>query len=219
MAVAQADLWEQWQEFPLEDAVATRSALTVALTDTAHVYGEMAAGAGADWYVEARREAVPGRFSARLSVPVSAEQITVNAGWAVGPLFGVAQPETAFKRASGVAQKLIANADRATILGNIRRDPKAQRWSRGASANCCTFCAMLATRDNYRSESSAGFKAHGHCRCFPVPVWRGEAQQMPDYYDTFAQEYADAVKAVDDLGERRTPKTVLREMRALSGRA
>ena len=88
-------------------------------------------------------------------MPVNALQIATNVGWSVAPLFGQSAPDLALKRLGGVTQRLVANADRATILGNVKRDPARPRWYRGSSSSCCAFCDMVAGRGAvYRSEES-----------------------------------------------------------------
>lgn len=221
VAVAQADLAEQWRGLPLEDAGAARAAATSLVSELVQTYGPMAAGAGADFYVEARAAAgVRGRLTPRLSVPVIAPQIEANVGWAVSPLYGSTDGAAALSRAAGVVQRLTANADRATILTNARRDPVGVRWYRGASASCCAFCATLASRGAvYRSESSADFKAHSNCRCFPAVIFPGESVEPPDYYQQFADDYATAAEAVAADGGARSSRAVLAKMRELTGRA
>ncbi|HET8536559.1 MAG TPA: hypothetical protein VFL73_05190 [Solirubrobacteraceae bacterium] len=221
VAVAQADLFEQWLGLPLDDADAMKVAGAAAVTDIVETYGPMAAGAGADWYAETRAEAgTRGSFRPRLEVPVIARQIATNVGWSVGPLYGTPKPDLALARLSGITQRLVANADRATILTNARRDPAGVRWYRGASAKCCSFCATLAGRGAvYRSEATADFKAHNNCKCFPAVLFPGESHELPSYYRDFADEYATAAEAVEAAGGKRTQSAVLSKMRELYGRA
>jgi hypothetical protein len=221
VAVAQDELTASWSDLPIEDGAATKRGLTGLLRELLETFAPLAAGAGADWYAEARAEAgVVKRFTPSLVVPVIAPQIEANAGWAVGPLFGNADPDLALRRSAGVLQKLTANADRATILTNARRDPAKPRWYRGASAKCCAFCAMVASRGAmYRSEETADFKAHNNCRCFPAVAFPGEAVELPDYYQKFTDEYATAAEKVAADGGTRSASAVLSKMRELSGRA
>lgn len=39
------------------------------------------------------------------------------------------------------------------------------RWTRLAGGSACTFCRLLAGRDDYRTSESADFDAHDHCAC------------------------------------------------------
>lgn len=221
VAVAQADMIEQWSDVPVEDAQRAKVAAQGIVTDVVAVYGPMAASVGADWYMESRVEArAPGRFTPKLTVPMSLAQIAPNAGWAVSPLFGVADETATIQRLAAVTQKLVANADRATIFTNARRDPQQVRWYRGTSAKCCAFCAMSAGRGAvYRSQDSADFKPHNNCRCFPVPLWPSETHELPSYYDNFGSEYDEARKATIRAGEKPTAKAILSHWRAATGRA
>lgn len=221
VAVAQADLVEQWSGVPIEDAERAKEAALGIVEDVTRTYGPLAAGAAADWYAEARSGAgVRGRVKSRLSVPVIAAQIAPNVGWAVSPLFGAADEDKALKRLAAVTQKLVVNADRATLLTNMRRDPTEVRWYRGTSAKCCAFCAMAASRGAvYRSQDTADFKPHNNCKCFPVPLWPGDAHELPSYYEDFTSEYADARRAAIAAGERPTAKAILAHWRAATSRA
>lgn len=217
VAVAQADLVERWRELPLDDRQRLSLALTREIDELVQTYGRMVAGAAADWYLELRRSEVPGRYVPVVRTPVTSAQVASNAGWASAPILRRGGTELALSRAGGALQRLVVAADRETLIANVDRDPRAARWYRGASANCCAFCAMTASRGaTYRSEASADFQAHNHCRCFPVPVFT--RHQVPDYYERFDYEYRAAVAAVNQLGERRTAKAILREMRRISGR-
>lgn len=221
VAVAQADLIEQWSDVQIADAPRAKAAAVTIVEDVVVTYGSLAAGAAADWYMEARTGAgVRRRMTPRLTVPTMAAQIVPNAGWAVSPLFGVADEGATVDRLSAVTQKLVTNAGRATIFTNARRDPLAVRWYRGVSASCCAFCAMSASRGAvYRSEQSANFKPHNNCRCFPVPLWPSETHELPSYYDDFGSEYDAARASVVKAGEKPTAKNILAAWRAGTDRA
>lgn len=221
VAVAQADLAASWIDLPLGDARATQLALAALLAELVDTYGFLAAGAGADWYAEARADAgTRGRFTPSLVMPAVAGQVDAAAGWSVSPLFGEADVDLALRRAGATLQKFTADADRATILTNTRRDPAGVRWYRGASANCCSFCALTASRGAvYRSEATADFSAHNNCRCFPVALFPGESAELPDYYQGFGDEYGTAVDALKAAGESTDTKSILAEMRRRTGRA
>lgn len=224
VALAQAALAEMWGDFPTEDALATRAALTDAVTELVGDYGALAAGVGADFYVEARREdGVPGRANPRMVVPLSAEQIAAGVGWSIQPLFGRADETLALSRVSGLVQRLTVNADRATIFGSAQRDTVDVRWYRAASANACSFCALIASRASsglfYRSEQTADFDSHNNCRCFPAPVFGSDKPDLPDYYGGFYDEYVDAATKVADENDGKYPlRSVLSQMRSDTGR-
>jgi len=220
VAVAQADLVESWPSLPLDDAEASKVRASSLLRDLLETYGPMAAGAGADWYSEARADAgTRGSYSPRLDVPIILRQIDTNVGWALSPLYGNAEPDLALTRMAGVTQRLTANADRATILTNVRRDPAGVRWYRGTSAKCCAFCAMAASRGAvYRSEQTADFKPHNNCHCFSVVAVSCKKHELPSYYKDFRDEYETAAEKVVADGGKRTQSAVLREWRKQTGR-
>lgn len=223
VALAQSSLVESWNDLPLSDAPTTRTALNGLVTDLTGDYGRMAAGAGADFYVEARHAAgVPGRTVPRLTVPVIAKQIDAGVGWAVGPLFGKADRAAALTRTSGLVQRLTANADRETILNAGRRDTTRVRWFRWASPNCCAFCALMASRvtSGARTKDAVTFRTHSNCRCFPTPVFGGEQPDLPEHYRRFESEYTAAAQAVARANGGKYPlKKVLKQMRVATGRA
>jgi hypothetical protein len=73
---------------------------------------------------------------------------------------------------AGASTRLVLNGGRQAILSAVQADQKAIAWMRVTAANPCAWCAMLASRGAvYRSEASAGFSAHGHCRCTAAPVF------------------------------------------------
>ena len=217
-ALAVADLVGEWSAMPLDDAVATKRLATGLATDLVDYYGTLSAGAGADWYSELRAEAkVRGAFSARLVVPIIPEQIASNVGWAVVPLFGDADPAKSLARLSGTLQRLVANADRETVLTNAKRDKAEPRWYRHPSPGACAFCAMLAGRGNYRSEASA-MRSHDNCKCVAVPIFERQ-WTPPDHILAMSGEYDAAREDVLADGMKPDASAILARMRVLTGRA
>lgn len=73
---------------------------------------------------------------------------------------------------SGAASRLVLNGARQAVLQLVHNDSEAVGWMRVTAANPCAFCALLASRGAaYKSAASAGFKAHGHCRCTAQAVF------------------------------------------------
>ncbi|MEO6627623.1 MAG: hypothetical protein ABIP03_03555 [Aquihabitans sp.] len=158
------------------DAVAARLLLEVALPDLVSVYGSAAATLGAEMYDELRYEAkVTGRFVARPAVLPGLARTASLAKWAVDPLFA-ATPDSAAatERVGGGLQRIIANADRETVMGSSIADPKAQGWKRLARTNGCGFCRMLASRGAVYTKTSVDFGAHDHCGCVAAPQFGGD---------------------------------------------
>lgn len=197
-----------------------RSELFELTMDLGDYYGSMAAGAGADWYEELRAESgARGRYVAAPVVALVREQIDGIVGYAAGPLLGAEPaPAAALSRLDGGLQRVVTNAERETVLGAVERDTARPRWYRYASANACSFCAMIASRGaTYRSEDSGGFKSHDHCGCFPVPLWPGQQIETP-HINQFMEDYFAGRKAARRSGEPLTTKSILKHMRATTGR-
>lgn len=219
VTLAQADAARVLRSLDLADLPRQRPGLERAVGDVVDGYGYGLAALAADWYADARAASpAAGRFVPLVRTSLSAEQVSALVGWSIGPLFD-ADPDVnrALARLDGEVQKAVADQARSTIVENTHRDPVRPSYYRGASANCCAFCAMLTTRV-YTRLSSADFQAHAHDRCFPVPVWPGEPFNQPDYYGTFQAEYDAAAKAARAAGESVTAKSVLSRMRKATGR-
>ena len=153
---------------------AVREALQDLLPGLVAVYGSAAATLGADWYDEMREAAaVKGGFRAIPAELPDRGRTDSLARFAIGPLFGAEPDLTSAKAlAEGGFQRIVADADRNTVLGSSAQDPWGGRWTRETTGKSCSFCLMLATRDNYLSESSGGFLSHDNCDCIAVPAFR-----------------------------------------------
>lgn len=78
-------------------------------------------------------------------------------------------------------------AAQGSIMDSTLRDPRATGWGRVASAGCCSYCGMLAARGNvYRTQHTATFCPHLHCRCQAVPAWGGSTTALRSREDTIA---------------------------------
>lgn len=88
------------------------------------------------------------------------------------------------------ASRHVLSGSRDTLIVSSQSDPRVTSWSRATSASPCGFCAMLATRTDYNTESSASFSAHDSCGCQPEPVYDGDwepsgtQQQWIDLYES-----------------------------------
>jgi len=133
-------------------------------------------------------------FRPTAAPPPSVQQVAQSVDWAVQPLWNsnvvaaaTGQPEAAptealpsagsaiadaKARLAASSERLVLDAGRDTVIGNAQRDPKAKGWARIPEPGACSFCLMLATRGAvYRSEQTADFKTHDHCRCHVEPVF------------------------------------------------
>ncbi len=167
---AKRDLAAAMRGVPDANARGYRDALAEALAGLVEFYVPAAATLGADWYDELRAEAeVKGRFTARVAPPPDSGRAQSLAGWAVEPLFG-ANPSVAktLERAGGGLQRIVADADRASISMSSIADPASVGWRR-VGAGKCSFCRMLIGRGAVYSAATVQFKSHDHCECTAVP--------------------------------------------------
>jgi hypothetical protein len=169
LRLADADLSQLWQG--LTGVGEIRDALLALLPQLAETYGLAAASLGADWYDELRDAAeVKGRFRA-IPVEPEVDRTGALARWAVSPLFQ-AEPDLAASKTllSGGFQRLVADADRNTVLLSSRNDPQGGKWSRETTGASCGFCVMLSGRGAvYLSKQTADFQSHDHCDCIALP--------------------------------------------------
>lgn len=150
--------------------------LAVAIAALVQRYGLASSHVAAAYYGLAREAAgVTGRVTVIPAQPPGLGEVTAGVKWATKDLWRPDwQPSAAAARVltTGAAEALALSAGRDTITGAVEGDRKARGWARHTEPGACAFCAMLATRGAvYRSQETAGFQAHGHCRCQPEPVF------------------------------------------------
>lgn len=162
--------------------------LLVAVPEVVAYYSDGTAALAADHYDDLREIAnPPRRFTAEPVVNLREEKLRRGLIWAQEPLF-IAEPvvELAEERIAEVVSLETARPFRDTILTNQQRDPSAVGWRRHTGGGC-GFCRMLASRGaTYRSESSARFAAHGHCKCSASPVFEGDEGPEADVWQYMA---------------------------------
>jgi hypothetical protein len=136
-------------------------------------YGRLSGALSGRFYQRARVDAGLGKHSAAVADPAPLEQVTKTVGWATHDNKG--QPLSlvdVHPRLEGATTKLVLDVGRDTIVNSVAADAKAKGWARVPEPGCCAFCALLATRGAvYKSEDSADFKSHDHCRCHAEPVF------------------------------------------------
>ncbi len=152
----------------------TMDRFITAITALIHHFG-LASGTQAAKSYQADRKAagIPGSYSARPAPTAAPDKIDASIRWATKDLW-VPNPDiaTAKTQVAGVVEKDILDVGRMTIINAAQHDRKAQGWARETEPGACSFCAMLAVRGAvYRSETSASFESHDHCRCFAAPVF------------------------------------------------
>lgn len=165
--LAQNDLRVMWREFTTADEA--RDGLMEALPRLMGLYGSAAATLAANYYDDVRdAAAVRGRFRAIPADLPDLGRTQSLAGWAVSPLY-TATPDfaTALTKANGGLQRIIANADRETVIGSTIQDPRAQWWVRVGSGSNCEWCAQYL--DGEARSVAYDFPAHDHCNCSAEP--------------------------------------------------
>ena len=154
-------------------------------------YAQASAALGADFYDGQRADAgVSGSFTVPVADPPPPEKTEASLRWATkdvwerdpdAPATTAAQREPlevrlvqAEKKAELVAQKLVADAGRGTVLEAVRRDRQATAWARSAALGACAFCKLLASRGSVFARDTVDFRAHSGCHCGVIPVFKGQ---------------------------------------------
>jgi hypothetical protein len=152
----------------------TMERFIAAITALIHHFG-LASGSVAARYYEAERKAagVPGSFTVRIAPTADPAKIDTSVRWATKDLWTPTPDlQSAQTLVTGVTEKNVLDVGRETIVNAVQSDRQAKGWARETEPGCCSFCAMLAVRGAvYRSEHSADFQSHDHCRCFAQPVF------------------------------------------------
>lgn len=158
----------------VSDIAGSSAAFTAAVSQIVTKYGQASSTLAARQYAMSRQVAgLTSRFTVIPAKPAPLKQVNINVGWALQDLYGSSPKNVVFRdNIESIVERLVLNAGRQTITDNVKRDPKATGWVRLTEMNPCSFCATLATRGAvYKSEKTADFKAHNHCRCHADPVF------------------------------------------------
>ena len=193
-----ADLSKLWATDGL-DSAEFRALIEGAFPELVLPYSAAASEIAAEWY-DSTPTASTGYRVKQGDLP-SVERLASSAQWALN----VGNAASGLTLLQGVATRAVLDGARDTIMTNVRSE-KGARWSRYASASTkCAFCRMLATRDNYLSEATAGFDAHDNCKCIPTMIRPGQQHQQPAYLDRWQEQYQ---QARGDAGSS-DPKAIL----------
>lgn len=186
VVLALRDLESVWAGLDVSDALSVRAILEDLFPDLVQTYGSTAALLAVDYYDELRGVAPSvGRFRSVMAESVNVEQAQAKARWAIGPLFGAADPGQALSNLGLGLDHLVKQYGRDTVAKNAAKDPSRAQWARvPGGRDTCAFCLLLASRGAvYGSSSAAGEmnKYHGKCDCVPTPVWSSD--DLPEGYD------------------------------------
>lgn len=152
----------------------TLDAFILAIRALVHRFGLVSGAQSARYYEASRRAAgVGGSFTVRPAAPAPAAKVESSVRWATKGLW-TPEPnvESAKELVTGVAEKAVLDTGRTTIINAVQSDRKAKAWARVVEPGACSFCLLLATRGAvYRSETTASFRSHDHCKCHVEPVF------------------------------------------------
>lgn len=106
----------------------------------------------------------------------------------------------------------VAMANRDTVLFNATLDSSVQGVQRIADPNACSFCLTVALGGS-RSFAS---KYHSGCRCTIEPIFRGQSDIRPDYYDSLEEKYQIGRAAAAEQGDT-SAKAIFAAIRSETG--
>jgi hypothetical protein len=171
-------------------------------------YARMSAALAAEFY-DGQREAagVAGAFTVPVADPPPDAQTEAGLRWATKDIWerdpqsataAQLEPldtrlEQAEKKAEQVAQKLVADTGRATVIDAVRQDRQATAWARSAALGACAFCKLIASRGAVFAQDTVRFQAHDGCHCGAIPVFKGQKFEPSPHAKEWArlyQEYA-----------------------------
>lgn len=167
-SLAVQDLNQLWAGVtnPVDGRIQLQAVLPV-LVDT---YGQISAVAAAEWYSGAREAAhTPGTFVAvPASIPDSATDAL--ALWATS--VGSSLQDIATLVAGGLTRRVV-NFGRLTVVQSAIDDPGSEGWMRVGFGEC-DWCKQYLDGEVHYVEGY-DFKAHDHCHCQAIPVFKGAA--------------------------------------------
>lgn len=187
-AVMARDVDQAWHLLDPADMQTTLPKFKLAVAALVRKYGLASGALAAEFYAEQRREAkATTRYATKVAAPAPTEQVDKAIDWATRGLWQPSPNVASAKvMSTGVAEKMVLDVGRRTVINTARGDRAARGWARVPEPGCCSFCAMLATRgavykdgsfDNANAkflsheDTPSDIKTHDHCRCHAEPVF------------------------------------------------
>lgn len=115
------------------------------------------------------------------------EVLSASVGWS----FTQSDP---LQSVIGSTERHLFGTARTTVVANAERE--GVKFARYASANACSWCRVLATREAVYSSAENAVKGHDNCHCLAVPVREGDIWTPPDYVQQWNDDYIAAREAV-----------------------
>lgn len=137
----------------------------------------------AEWYASLAPES---DFAVDVPDLVPREALRASTRWAL------TQPNPV-EAISGSTERRVFTTSRDTVHLNAERENV--RYARHASANACSWCRVLATREPVYHSADAAVKGHDNCHCVAVPVRDGDWEPAP-YVADWMNEYNTARREV-----------------------
>lgn len=163
-----------WQYIDLARLKTSLPEYATAVSAVTQQHGRAASSLAASFYEARRQESdVRGSFRVAPAEPAGTDQITSAIDWATKGLWSKSPDvEGSQKLVTGVVEKYSLDPGRFTIIDAVHNDRQSTGWARSVEPGACSFCLLLATRGAiYRSERTADFRSHDHCRCHVEPLF------------------------------------------------
>lgn len=194
--MAEAELSTLWGEHLAGlSGAGLRDAMDELMPALAARYGDRAAAAAAEFYMEQRAASdAPGGYDA---VPMAGVDHS-----AVAAASRAAFAEASTRAALGalLSGQLVRHVNQAaddTIVGNARRDPAHPRWALVPHAGACGFCLLIASR-GFDYRSSGRVARHNGCRCTTVADFDRSNPSLEGYDEAAAHDlYSRAAEEVE----------------------
>ncbi|TWS25359.1 hypothetical protein FK268_09210 [Tsukamurella sputi] len=112
------------------------------------------------------------------------------------------RPDPRRQIAANLARHALA-AGRDAIVATAEQQGEEVGWARVLTgAENCAFCMMLVSRGPvYRSQRSAGFRAHTHCDCSCTLVFHGKRWHGQDDYERLEDLWAEVTRGESGKGK------------------
>jgi len=161
----------------LLSSLSDRDAIVEAYPELIDPFIAAAGQLSAEWYSSLAPTAP---FAVEVAPPPPRNSLIANANWALTQF----DPAGAL---SGAAERQVFTTSRDTVVSNASRE--RVRYARYASANACTWCRVLATREAVYFTAESAVKGHDNCHCIAVPERAGNAYVPPDYVNRWRDDY------------------------------
>lgn len=174
---------------------------------TAHV--GIVADVTADWYDDLAPDEPFAATAPEDVVPV--ERIETSIGWAVNAATSM---ETALSRLVGTTQRMVLDAQRATVAHNAAAE--GVKYLRHCNyGGACNWCLAMATRGAVYSSAATAVRGHDRCKCIAVPVRSGTSYTAPKMVRDAEVRYGEAHRQIEAEGASPTLANVVKRMDAI----